>query len=183
MGEILATMPVIQVILPLLLLAGVPVQSVPLHVHHLGGSLQQVGQTVAAGMATNLQWFQPVGTGLSACNTEAASTTLLPGWPGYQGNTLTQVQVGDKVSICVRRKRFFRGGSFGPWRFLTGTVRQGFRPDFGGGWGGNGGVGVGEEGFGGAGIDVGLDVRDTPDDDVVDTTDSAKIIQQKGWGY
>ena len=64
------------------------------------------------------------------------------------------VQVGDQVSICVRRKRFFRGGTFGPWRFLTGTLRQGFRPDFGGGFGGDGGDGVGVGGFGGDGVDV-----------------------------
>merc|ERR1712243_76968 len=157
MGRISTAMQVFQALFPIFLLLGVP-----LHVHHLGGSLQQVGQTVAAGMATNLQWFQPVGTGVSACNTEAPSTTLMPGWPGYQGNTLTQVQVGDQVSICVRRKRFFRGGTFGPWRFLTGTVRQGFRPDFGGGFGGAGGIG-----FGGGGVDVGVDVRDTPDYEVV----------------
>merc|ERR1712013_127558 len=178
MGRISTAMQVFHVLFPILLLLGVPVLSVPLHVHHLGGSLQQVGQTVAAGMATNLQWFQPVGTGVSACNTEAASTSLMPGWPGYQGNTLTPVQVGDQVSICVRRKRFFRGGTFGPWRFLTGTLRQGFRPDFGGGFGGDVGIGVG-----GDGVDVGVDVRDTPDYEVVDEAESGKIIQKKGWGY
>ena len=109
---------------------------------------------------------------MAACNTEATSATLLPGWPGYQGNTVTQqqgvqvmcrmviymvfcAQVGSRVSVCVRRKRIFRGGRFGPWRFVTGTVRQGFRPDFAGtgvGLGAGAGPGVGT----GTGIDIGV---------------------------
>ena len=52
------------------------------------------------------------------------------------------------MSICIRRKRIFRGGRFGPWRFVTGTVRQGFRPDFAG-------VGVGA-GASGTGVDLGV---------------------------
>ena len=50
------------------------------------------------------------------------------------------------MSICIRSKRIFRGGRFGPWRFVNGTVRQGFRPDFAG-------VGVGA---GGTGVDLGV---------------------------
>ena len=69
-------MQVFHVLFPILLLLGVPVLSVPLHVHHLGGSLQQVGQTVAAGMATNLQWFQPVGTGNLHCNCQTLGLVL-----------------------------------------------------------------------------------------------------------
>ena len=56
------------------------------------------------------------------------------------------LQAGTPVSICIRSKKIFRGGRFGPWRFVTGTVRQGFRPDFAG-------VGVGA---GGTGVDLGV---------------------------
>ena len=38
--------------------------SSPIHVAHLAGSVQQVGSTLAAGMAANTQWFQPAGTGM-----------------------------------------------------------------------------------------------------------------------
>ena len=95
----------------------------------------------------------------------------------------------------------FRGGRFGPWRFVTGTMRQGFRPDFAGtgvGLGAGAGTGVGT----GTGIDIGVsrrigvlylkicfqfDVRDKTDDGVLDDAEeavdkeSAKIINT-GWG-
>ena len=54
------------------------------------------------------------------------------------------LEAATPVSICIRRKRIFRGGRFGPWRFITGTVRQGFRPDFDG------------VGAGGTGVDLGV---------------------------
>merc|ERR1711892_1044834 len=185
----ISSMHLLQVCLPLLLLLlGVPHSAPHRYVSLAGmaGSVQQAGQTLAAGLAANTQWFQPVGAGVAACNTEATSATLLAGWPGYQGNTVTQQQVGSRVSICIRRKRIFRGGRFGPWRFVTGTVRQGFRPDFAGtgiGLGAGAGTGVGT----GTGIDIGFDVRDTTDYDVLDDTEdtvdqeSAKIINT-GWG-
>ena len=45
------------------LLLLLPSPSASLHVVSMAGSLQQVGQTVAAGLAANTQWFQAVGTG------------------------------------------------------------------------------------------------------------------------
>merc|ERR1711936_1471971 len=133
----------------------------PLHVlHHvnlnqMAGAAQQVGQTVAAGLAVNTQWFQPSGTGVSACNSESVSATLYPGWPGYMGNTVIQSQVGTEVSVCIRRRVLLRGGGYGPWRYFTGTIRQGFRPGFGGfGWN-----------------NVGINVRDTDEYEVIDDTE------------
>ena len=49
-------------------------------------------------------------------------------------------QAGTPIGICIRRRMILRGGRFGPWRFIPGTVAQGFRPNFAGV---GGGVGLG----------------------------------------
>ena len=59
-------MHLLQVCLPLLLLLlGVPHSAPHRYVSLAGmaGSVQQAGQTLAAGLAANTQWFQPVGAG------------------------------------------------------------------------------------------------------------------------
>ena len=101
-----------------------PLPSYTIHIHNLGqmaGAVQQVSQTVAAGLAANTQWFQPSGTGqltekpikqvpvlnipypgASACSTEAVSAQVYQGWPGYQGNNVTPLQ-----AVCSLEFFFF----------------------------------------------------------------------------
>ena len=90
----------------------------------LAGSGQMFGQSVAAGLAQNSQWFQPEGVTDSACEDEASTATLQQGWPS----------TGDLVDmsggICWRRRRLFLGGSWGPWRYVKGSVRETFLPNF-----------------------------------------------------
>ena len=69
-----------------------------------------------------------------------------------------------------------RGGRFGPWRFIPGTVAQGFRPNFAGV---GGGVGLGFPGvsdndknsFENSNRILQFDVRATEGNDAVTNTD------------
>ena len=93
-------------------------------VESLAGSGQMLAQSLAGGLGQNSQWFQPVGASDSACDEEASAASLQPGWPSP--GDLEDVGGG----ICWRRRRILRGGSWGPWRYVTGTVRQTFLPNF-----------------------------------------------------
>ena len=90
----------------------------------LAGSGQMLGQTLAAGLARSSQWFQPAGASESACEDEASTASLQQGWPST-GDLLDM-----SAAICWRRRRLFLGGSWGPWRYVRGSLRQTFVPNF-----------------------------------------------------
>ena len=119
----------------------VSLSQVPPHHHHteeeaahlvesLAGSGQMLAQSLAAGLGQNSQWFQPAGAGAgagasdSACEEEASAASLQPGWPS--AGDLEDMTGG----ICWRRRRLLRGGSWGRWRYVRGTLRQTFLPNF-----------------------------------------------------
>ena len=93
----------------------------------LAGSGQMIGQSLAAGLAQNSQWFRPAGDTDSACEEEASTASLQQGWPST-GDLLDM-----PAAICWRRRRLFLAGSWGPWRYVKGSLRQTFVPNFLGG--------------------------------------------------
>ena len=98
----------------------------------LAGSGQMLGETLAAGLTRNSQWFSPLpplpspegSDPASACEDQASTASLQQGWPST-GDLLDM-----SGAICWRRRRLFLGGSWGPWRYVRGSLRQTFVPNF-----------------------------------------------------
>ena len=98
----------------------------------LAGSGQMLGETLAAGLTRNSQWFSPLpplpspegSDPASACEDQASTASLQQGWPST-GDLLDM-----SGAICWRRRRLFHGGSWGPWRYVRGSLRQTFVPNF-----------------------------------------------------
>merc|ERR1719228_521200 len=88
------------------------------------GAMAQLRETVAAGVATNVQWFNNPGG--AACSYAASTSTPLPGWPGFQGGATEGI-----TTICIRRKIMHKGGQWGPWRLVSGSIAQTWRPYMG----------------------------------------------------
>ena len=89
----------------------------------LASSAQMFGQSVAAGLALHSEWFPWDGEASdAACQDEAGSASPQMGWPAAGPVT--------EAGICWRRRQLILGGSWGPWRYVTGTLRQTFVPNF-----------------------------------------------------
>ena len=59
------------------------------------GSAQMFGQSVAAGLALNSQWFLPAGV---SCQEEASTASLQQGWP----STVLDLDTEDRLSIFYK---------------------------------------------------------------------------------
>merc|ERR1712243_65352 len=85
------------------------------------GAIQQIQDTLAAGVAANTQWFPAIGTD---CVKQAANATISGGWPGTQNRTR------GNLNVCWRRRILLHGGRWSTWRYIPGSTVESWRPDW-----------------------------------------------------
>merc|ERR1711962_362266 len=96
-------------------------QSAPQVLAWGAGAIQQIQDTLAAGVAANTQWFPATG---SDCVKQAANATISPGWPSTQDRTR------GNLNVCWRRRVLLHGGRWSSWRYIPGSTVESWRPDW-----------------------------------------------------